>query len=103
MAVAIDGRGVRLDEKHVPVAVCGYEELEQLGTDSRVRHRGHRFLVRLARFLTEAIRSSKSTDLSAIEKEECPTTPMQRAMLAVADPPKSALKRSQGCQLGACW
>ena len=29
VAVAIDGRGVRLDEKHVPVAVCGYEELER--------------------------------------------------------------------------
>ena len=26
VAVAIDGRGVRLDEKHVPVATCGYEE-----------------------------------------------------------------------------
>ena len=40
MAVAIDGRGVRLDEKHVPVAVCGYEDravVPQLGTDSRVR------------------------------------------------------------------
>ena len=24
VAVAIDGRGVRLDEKHVPVAICGY-------------------------------------------------------------------------------
>ena len=29
VAVAIDGRGVRLDEKHVPVATCGYEELER--------------------------------------------------------------------------
>ena len=29
MAVAIDMRGVRLDEKHVPVAGCGYKELEQ--------------------------------------------------------------------------
>ena len=29
VAVAIDGRGVRLDEKQVPVAVCGYEELER--------------------------------------------------------------------------
>ncbi len=29
VAVAIDGRGVRLDEKHVPVAVSGYEELER--------------------------------------------------------------------------
>ena len=29
VAVAIDQRGVRLDEKHVPVATCGYEELEQ--------------------------------------------------------------------------
>ena len=28
VAVALDGRGVRLDEKHVPVATCGYEELE---------------------------------------------------------------------------
>ena len=24
VAVALDGRGVRLDEKHVPVATCGY-------------------------------------------------------------------------------
>ena len=29
VAVAIDGRGVRLGEKYVPVAVCGYEELER--------------------------------------------------------------------------
>ena len=29
VAVAIDQRGVRLDEKHVPVATCGYEELER--------------------------------------------------------------------------
>ena len=29
VAVAIDERGVRLDEKYVPVATCGYEELEQ--------------------------------------------------------------------------
>ena len=29
VAVAIDGRGVWLDEKHVPVATCGYEELER--------------------------------------------------------------------------
>jgi len=28
VAVALDGRGVRLGEKHVPVATCGYEELE---------------------------------------------------------------------------
>ena len=30
VAVAIDGRGVRLGEKHVPVATCGYEQLEQM-------------------------------------------------------------------------
>ena len=29
VAVAIDGRGVRLGEKHVSVATCGYEELER--------------------------------------------------------------------------
>ena len=29
VAAAIDGRGVRLNEKHVPVATCGYEELER--------------------------------------------------------------------------
>ena len=29
VAVALDGRGVRLDEKHVPVATCEYEELER--------------------------------------------------------------------------
>jgi len=33
VAVAIDGRGVRLDEKHVPVATCGYEELERWSRD----------------------------------------------------------------------
>ena len=33
VAVAIDGRGVRLDEKHVPVATCGYEELERWSCD----------------------------------------------------------------------
>ena len=27
VAVAIDGLGVRLDEKHVHVATCGYEDL----------------------------------------------------------------------------
>ena len=29
VAVAIDGRGVLLDEKYVPVADCGYEEIER--------------------------------------------------------------------------
>ena len=29
VAVAIDGRGVRLSEKHVPTTTCGYEELER--------------------------------------------------------------------------
>ena len=29
VAVAIDGRGVRLGEKHVPATTCGYEELER--------------------------------------------------------------------------
>ena len=29
VAVALDGRGVRLDEKRVSVATCGYEELER--------------------------------------------------------------------------
>ncbi len=33
VAVAIDGRGVRLDEKHVSVATCGYEELERWSCD----------------------------------------------------------------------
>ena len=33
VAVALDGRGVRLDEKHVPVATCGYEELERWSCD----------------------------------------------------------------------
>ena len=33
VAVAIDGRGVRLGEKHVPVAICGYEELERWSRD----------------------------------------------------------------------
>ena len=29
VAVAIDGRGVRLGENHVPATTCGYEELER--------------------------------------------------------------------------
>ena len=33
VAVAIDERGVRLDEKHVLVATCGYEELERWSGD----------------------------------------------------------------------
>ena len=33
VATAIDGRGVRLDEKHVPVAICGYEELDRWSCD----------------------------------------------------------------------
>ena len=33
VAVAIDERGVRLDEKHVAVATCGYEELERWSCD----------------------------------------------------------------------
>ena len=33
VAVAIDRQGVRLDECHVPVATCGYEELEQWSRD----------------------------------------------------------------------
>ena len=33
VAVALDGRGVRLDEKHVPVATCGYEELKRWSCD----------------------------------------------------------------------
>ena len=58
VAVAIDGRGVRLDEKHVPVATCGYEELERWSCDLG---RVHAFGVEgtgsygagLARFLTD--------------------------------------------------
>ena len=57
VAVALDGRGVRLDEKHVPVATCGYEELERWSCDLG---RVHAFGVEgtgsygagLARFLT---------------------------------------------------
>ena len=33
VAVALDVRGVRLDEKHVPIATCGYEELERWSCD----------------------------------------------------------------------
>ena len=33
VVVAIDGGGVRLDEKRVPVATCGYEELERWSCD----------------------------------------------------------------------
>ena len=33
VAVAIDGLGVRLGEKHVPVAICGYEEIERWSRD----------------------------------------------------------------------
>ena len=58
VAVAIDGRGVRLDEKYVPVAVCGYEELERW---SRSLGQIHAFGIEgtgsygagLARFLTD--------------------------------------------------
>ena len=58
VAVAIDGRGVRLDEKHVPVALCGYEELERW---SRSLGQIHAFGIEgtgsygagLARFLTD--------------------------------------------------
>ena len=58
VAVAIDGRGVRLDEKHVPVAICGYEELERW---SRSLGQIHAFGIEgtgsygagLARFLTD--------------------------------------------------
>ena len=40
VAVALDGRGVRLDEKHVPVATCGYEDERwscDLGQESGLR------------------------------------------------------------------
>ncbi len=58
VAVAIDERSVRLDEKQVPVAVCGYEELERW---SRSLGQVHAFGVEgtgsygagLARFLTD--------------------------------------------------
>ena len=58
VAVAIDGRGVRLDEKYVPAAVCGYEELEVW---SRSLGQIHAFGIEgtgsygagLARFLTD--------------------------------------------------
>ena len=57
VAVALDERGVRLDEKHVPVATCGYEELERW---SRNLGQVHAFGIEgtgsygagLARFLT---------------------------------------------------
>ena len=29
VSVAIDGRGVRLGERHVPTTTCGYEEIER--------------------------------------------------------------------------
>ena len=35
VAVALDERGVRLDEKRVLVATCGYEELERRATWDR--------------------------------------------------------------------
>ena len=58
VAVALDGRGVRLDEKRVPVATCGYEELERWSCDLG---RVHTFGIEgtgsygagLARFLTD--------------------------------------------------
>ena len=58
VAAALDGRGVRLDEKHVPVATCGYEELERW---SRSLGQIHAFGIEgtgsygagLARFLTD--------------------------------------------------
>lgn len=64
VAVAIDGRGVRLDEKYVPAAVCGYEELERW---SRSLGQIHAFGIEgtgsygagLARFLWLALRTSR--------------------------------------------
>ena len=42
VAVAIDGRGVRLGEKHVRATTCGYEDLERwsssFGSDPRFRN-----------------------------------------------------------------
>ena len=69
VAVAIDQRGVRLDEKHVPVATCGYEELERW---SRNLGQIHAFGIEgtgsygagLARFLTSRSRRSQSTHRS---------------------------------------
>ena len=55
--VAIDGPGVRLDEKHMPVATYGYEEIKRWSCDLgqvhafRVEGTGS-YSARLARFLT---------------------------------------------------
>ncbi len=58
VAVAIDGRGIRLGEKHVPVATSGYEELERWSCDlGHVRAFGVEgtgsYGAGLARFLTD--------------------------------------------------
>lgn len=58
VAVAIDQRGVRLDEKHMPAATCGYEELERWSCDlGQVRAFGIEgtgsYGAGLARFLTD--------------------------------------------------
>jgi len=58
VAAAIEGRGVRLDEKHVPVAVCGYEEIERWPRDLGQAHTlgvegTGSYGTGLARFLTD--------------------------------------------------
>ena len=57
MAVALDGRGVRLDEKRVPVSTRGYEGIERWSRDlGRVQSFGIEgtgsYGAGLARFLT---------------------------------------------------
>ena len=103
VAVALDGRGVRLDEKHVPVATCGYEELERWSCDLG---RVHAFGVEgtgsygagLARFLTdrgytviEVNRSDRSVRYRKGKSDPTDAEMAARAVLAgVADAtPKS--------------
>ena len=99
VAVAIDGRGVRLDEKHVPVAVCGYEELERWSPawDRFTRLEGTgSYGAGLARFLTDrshAVVEVNRPDRS-VRYEKGRVTPLtprwQRALAGVADAiPKS--------------
>ena len=57
VAVAIDGRGVRLGENHVPATTCGYEELERwsrsLGAIHSFGVEGTGFLRRRSRSLPD--------------------------------------------------
>ena len=106
VAVAIDGRGVRLDEKRVPVAVCGYEELERW---SRSLGQIHAFGIEgtgsysagLARFLTcraytvvEVNRPDRSVRYRKGKSD--PTDPEMAARSVLADVADATPKSGEG-------